>query len=907
MKHKIAQVNWPIILPILTMFVGILVLIGWAYDIEFFKSVIPNETTMKANTAVGMILCSLAVICLAIGSRSKLFKLAIIVQSLIVIALAVLTLLAYLLQIDLGFHQLLFKDMENTLNPGRMSPTTAFCFLNMGIALLLALPGKGIYLKKPISAALCTTVMIIAGLVFFSYIPVVLFDFHVLNYANMGIHTALLFLLLSLSVLIILKKESDFHWTLNRSITGGCILLLMALIVISLTFYNFIYQIKKSNAEMITTRKTMKALNGVLISLQYYDMNEANLDNRGQNQKQISKHFDNAYQFIAHNDYKKIKMDKLKSLIAEKMDLADKTNRDKEAAINNQIRENLNQLQSEEAKIFSIQELKHDILLNQALLLSPLGIFLSISMLSIGLFLLNSNLIERKKIKANQKQLADIVASSDDGILSTDLNSIVTSWNAGAAEIFGYTANEMIGQSILTLIPTDRVTEETEIIKKISQGQKIEHFETLRKRKDGKPIEVSMTVSPIKDADNKIIGASNIVRDVTEKKHLELQLRQSQKLSAIGQLTGGISHDFNNLLGIILGNLDLLERSVANNEEALKRVKNALNAATRGADLTKRLLAFSRRQHLNPTPTVLADSINNVVEMATRVLGSNIKISCHLDTSIPPAMIDATELESALLNLSINARDAMPNGGQLIFSTKLLVLDSNYLAVQSGEIKPGSYACISVTDTGEGIPPENLERVFEPFFTTKERGKGTGMGLSMVYGFIKQSGGIIRIYSEVGHGTTISLYLPFANNGDLKVEKATTPIAQPSKFTGKVLAVDDETDLLEIASIYLKDMGFDVLHATDGKSALATLEREPDIKLLVTDIIMPGGINGIELAKRARLIKQDLVVVYTSGFPAETLSDKSAPIEEVLINKPYNRELFITTVSQAMNKIKIGN
>lgn len=803
MEHIKSSSRYPILFAAISMLIGLSVLIGWAFDISILKTMLPNQLTMKVNTAIGMILCGLAIIGLSSHSRSVLLRWAITISGILILVEALLTLSEYLFQVDFGFQQLLFTDTTtlhgtNIIHEGRMSPTSAFCFLMMGIAILLSLPERKGYLKKPISAALSTTVVFISGIVFITFIPNLLFNTQLFRFSGMGFHTSLSFLLLGLSILILLKQEGHFSWTLNTSLTIGCLAWLFSLLLI----------------------------------LSAYD--------------------------------------KL-----------------------------LGQIEGEESSISVSNEVQMTTLSSQLRMLAPLGIFASIAMMTIGIFIINSNALERRRIMAKQKQLAEIVEFSDDGIIGKDLNSMVTSWNTGAERIFGYSAQEMIGQSITILIPPDRLEEEAQIISKVKQGENIDHFETVRIRKDGKPIDISVTVSPIKNEKNEIIGASKIARDITEKKHLENQLRQSQKLSAIGQLTGGVAHDFNNLLGIILGNMDLLERNLTGNEEGLKRVKNTLNAATRGADLTKRLLAFSRMQHLNPTPTVLADCINNVVEMATRILGGNIEIICKLDPSIPSAMIDATELENALLNLAINARDAMPNGGTLVFTTKLLNLDENYLSVQAGEIQPGTYAGISVTDTGEGMPPEIIEHVFEPFFTTKERGKGTGMGLAMVYGFIKQSGGVVRIYSEVHKGTTFSLYLPLANASDIKKEEGEELIAQQT-FSGKALVVDDEMDLLEIASVYLNEMGFEILHATNGDRALEIIQQMPDIDLLVTDIIMPGGINGTELAKKARQLRPDMAVVLTSGFPAETLSDKSKNIEEILINKPYSRDLFASKISRAM-------
>lgn len=519
---------------------------------------------------------------------------------------------------------------------------------------------------------------------------------------------------------------------------------------------------------------------------------------------------------------------------------------------------------------------------------------------AIGTASIGEDITERKGIDVTRARLAAIVESSEDAIVGKDINGIVTDWNAGATKVFGFSADEMVGHPLLPLLPPDRLHEEEQILNRIKRGEIIEHLETVRKRKDGKQIDVSITVSPIRDAANKIIGASKIARDITEQKNLEQQLRQSQKMEAMGQLTGGIAHDFNNLLGVVLGNLDLLERLVAGNEAAVKRVQNAQKAAMRGADLTRRMLVFSSRQSLNPAPTSLDESIQNMIEMAARALGPEIKITTNLDQSVPPVLVDATGLENVLLNLAVNARDAMPDGGSLNISTQLSDLEETYPPVQAEDLKPGRYARITVSDTGQGMSRETLEHVFEPFFTTKPRGKGTGLGLAMVYGFVKQSGGTVRIYSELGHGTTVSFYLPLAE-GTLSPTTAAAASTPQATTGGTVLVVDDEVDLLEIAAAYLEEMGYRVFLATDGARALEVLAREPGIELLLTDVIMPGGMNGVELARKVRQLKPGVKIVYSSGFPSDALAERSGTqVDGPLLYKPYQRNDFAAAIRRAM-------
>jgi PAS domain S-box-containing protein len=508
---------------------------------------------------------------------------------------------------------------------------------------------------------------------------------------------------------------------------------------------------------------------------------------------------------------------------------------------------------------------------------------------------------QQKQDQARKALLASIVEFSEDAIIGRNDQGIVISWNAAAERIFGYTADEMIGQSILRLVPGDLVDEETEFLERIKQGKAIEHIETQRKGKNGTIMHVSLAISPLRDANAKITGASTIARDLTTTRQLQQQLRKSQKMDAVGQLTGGIAHDFNNLLAVIVGNLDLAECMVSDNPIVSKRLQTAQKAAARGADLTRRLLAFSSRDEFKPVPTILADSIRNTIELATGTLGSKIKITAKLDESLPAVFVDPAGLENALLNLVVNARDAMPEGGSLTITCQLTHVKEDYSSVKVGELKPGRYASVSITDTGIGMPRETLERAFEPFFTTKPRDKGTGLGLAMVYGFVKQSGGTVHLSSEIGFGTTVTIYLQLAQGGASAPEEVVEQrAANPSR--GKVLVVDDEVDLLNIAYGYLEEMGYTVFRATDGASALKIIERERDIDLVVTDVIMPGGLNGAELVQRIRQLLPEIKTIYSSRFPDSAVAERIGnEVDALLLRKPYQRAEFDSIVRRTFN------
>jgi PAS domain S-box-containing protein len=521
--------------------------------------------------------------------------------------------------------------------------------------------------------------------------------------------------------------------------------------------------------------------------------------------------------------------------------------------------------------------------------------------MQLAIVIAQARLHERVKRQAERMRLfSTAVESSADAILTETLDGIITGWNPAAERFYGFAAGEAVGQRSALIVPADRQDELRTIGEQLRRGERIEPFETIRVQKDGTRIDVALTMSPVTVPGGGILGVSAIARDITAQKQLHEQLRHAQKMEAIGQLTGGLAHDFNNMLGVIVGNLDLLEDAVGEHAVARKRIQTAQRAALRAADLTRRLLAIARRQHLNPAPTGVNALITELLEMLPRTLGPDIQMATQLAADVPPAQIDPAGLENALLNLAINARDAMPGGGTLTLATQRVQLDATYPPVKAGEIVAGTYVWIAVSDTGHGMAREVLAQVFEPFYTTKPRDKGTGLGLAMVYGFVKQSSGHIRIYSELGHGTSVHLYVPIAEAAaPPALDTTASPLTAPGR--GTVLVVDDEVDLLEVAVTYLEEMGFTALSAVDGPSALEVVARTPALDLLLTDVVMPGGMNGVALAQQIRQQHPDVTVIYASGFPSSALAEHSQlHVDGPLVNKPYRKEQLTAAVQQAL-------
>lgn len=388
--------------------------------------------------------------------------------------------------------------------------------------------------------------------------------------------------------------------------------------------------------------------------------------------------------------------------------------------------------------------------------------------------------------------------------------------------------------------------------------------------------------------------------DVTEQQAIEAQLREAQKMDAIGKLTGGLAHDFNNLLQVIGGNLQLLTKDVAGNERAEARLRNALIGVSRGTKLASQLLAFGRRQPLAPKVVNLARLIRNMDDMLRRALGEAVDLETVAGGGLWNTFVDPVQLETALLNLAINARDAMQGRGKLTIEAGNASLDDKY-AARHMDVMPGQYVMVAVTDTGTGIAPEILEKVFDPFFTTKPEGQGTGLGLSMVHGFVKQSGGHVKIHSELGQGTTVRVYLPRSRQVEDTLTEVETGSAQGG--TERVLIVEDDEEVRAIAADMLSELGYSVLKAKDADAASAIIESGIAIDVLFTDVVMPGKLQSSELGRKAQQRLPQIAVLFTSGYTDNAIVHGDRLDEGVdLLSKPYTREELARKLRQILRK-----
>ncbi|MGY3451603.1 PAS domain S-box protein [Bradyrhizobium sp. USDA 4353] len=629
---------------------------------------------------------------------------------------------------------------------------------------------------------------------------------------------------------------------------------------------------------------------------------------------------------------------------------------------------------------------------------------------------------DRARFIARERLFSAVIESSNDAVITLTLHGKITSWNRAAEQLFGYPADEALGNDIGLIVPAERRFEVDRILDKMGAGEKIEHHETMRRHKDGHEIEVSLSVSPILDARGAVIGASKVARDIseskrtrnaltreteerrrifetsqdlilvadsrgnlmqvspsarailgylpeemvgrnasdfvyppeleavrsqmrdcrrgrdvhnfeaqllhkegrgvvlnwmanwsdpvqrhffvgrdlTEKRAAEAQFRQAQKMEAVGQLTGGVAHDFNNILTVITGSISILADAVAERPELASVAKLIDDSADRGAHLTRQLLAFARKQPLQPVDLDVNALMNETAALLRPTLGEQIEIERILSTDPCTALADPNQLATGIVNLALNARDAMPQGGKLTLETANVTLDQDY-AEANTEVVVGDYVMIAVSDTGCGIPPAYLDKVFDPFFSTKGVGKGTGLGLSMVFGFVKQSGGHIKIYSEVGHGTSIKLYLP--RSASAPRGAAEQHASDTSGGNETILIVEDDPMVRQHVMTQVASLGYTTLAAANAAEALDVLEQHPEIDLLFTDVIMPGAMNGRQLADAARARRPSLRTLFTSGYTENAIVHHGRLDAGVLLlAKPYRKPELARMIRIALDR-----
>jgi PAS domain S-box-containing protein len=459
--------------------------------------------------------------------------------------------------------------------------------------------------------------------------------------------------------------------------------------------------------------------------------------------------------------------------------------------------------------------------------------------------------------------------------------------NAAGEKLIGRHRSDILGATERELFPPEEAAAVIEANRSVIASGRPRSFTERRLTSAAGVRMVETRMVPVTNASGQPTLVLAIVRDVTDAKARDEQVRQLQRMDAIGRLTGGVAHDFNNLLAIIHGNSELLRAGLEDGSESAEMADDVIGAADRGAELVRRLLAFARMQHLEPEAVDLNARLANILGLLQRSLGENVSVRVKSGKDLWRAIVDPTQVDDALVNLAINARDAMPGGGALTIETRNAVLDDDY-AAHHVEVTPGDYVMLAVSDTGAGMPPEVIARAFEPFFTTKLEGQGTGLGLSQVFGWIKQSGGHIKIYSEVGHGTTIKLYLPRAEAK--RVEDAPRSAAVTPRGDETILVVEDNPNVRKTVIRQLRDLGYETVEADGGATAMKLVREGIRFDLLLTDVIMPGGITGYQLADELRRSRPDLRVLFTSGY-TELAAPVDGPVRnDPLLSKPYRKQ-----------------
>ena len=908
---------------------GSAVLAAWFFDLPVLKGIDPDWATMKPNTALSFLLAGSALWLLAPAEPAPARRLAGRLGAVAVAAIALLTIAAYAFDYDLGIDQLLFVDPTTTLYPGRPAPTTAGLFLSIAIALLL--------LRTP-RTRLGVLIDLLAGVVVAgAYLAIIGYLYHapalytVPGYSSMALHTAIGHLLLGASVFLAQPDRGLMRLIRSPRAAGATARRLLPVAILAPVLLGYLEpQAVKLGLLPPAAADLLLVITFVATFAATILWSVARVDKVDAERRRL--------ELAGRLADEQAKADKrFRSLLESAPDATIVADPQGRIILVNAQGEQLFGYAREEMvgelvemilpERFRADHVGHRSAFHRAPQFRPMGsgrdltgrrkdgtefpVEVSLSPVETDDGMLISatirdssarrqreaELVEaRAGAEAAARRIQTLIEATPLAILELDRNECVLSWNLAAEKMFGWRAEEVIGRKLPT-IPEDRRGELALLLEASAAAAPLQGFETRRRRKDGSMIDVSVWNAPRRDASGAVDGMIGIAADITEQKRIEEHLRQSQRLKAVGQLTGGIAHEFNNLLQTILGNLDLLGDRLHGQRDAVEILERVIRAGTRGAELTHQLLAFSRRQPLRPEPFSPKDELRGLENLVRATIGAQYTIRVDVPAEISRALADTTQLDNAILNLVINSRDAMVDGGTIIIRAENVMLESD--RARDLDVAPGRYVAIEVTDTGMGMSPEVLAHAAEPFFTTKAIGKGTGLGLSMVHGFVKQSGGAMEIVSALGKGTTVRLLLPTTTEiADQQAVKPRPRLVGVRNVT--VLVVEDEPDVLGTAAAMLRSLGYGVIEAADGPAALAALQQAGPVDVLFTDVILPKGMSGRDLARVAQAHQPELKVIYTSGYNENVIVHDGVLDEGVtLVRKPYSKEDLLAAIDNA--------
>ncbi len=488
--------------------------------------------------------------------------------------------------------------------------------------------------------------------------------------------------------------------------------------------------------------------------------------------------------------------------------------------------------------------------------------------------------------------LAAIVESSVDAIISKNADGVILSWNQGAERVYGYAAQDVIGKSMTILLPPDKLNEEHDILARLRKGEHVSHFETVRVRKDGSPIHVSLTISPVRASDGTVIGASHVARDVTERRKLEEQLREAQKLESLGVLAAGIAHDFNNMLTGILGNASIMAEILPVSSPVDPMLREITAASQRLSDLTRQLLAYAGKGTFVVGPVSLSDLVREISALVRASVPREVQVRLKLDQNLPSIHADSSQIQQVIMNLIVNGAEAIPAGesGTVTVTTTLQNVDEQYskTVFSPDDIRPGQFVCLEVHDTGKGMSEETLARIFEPFFTTKA--KGRGLGLAAVLGIIRSNGGGLKVYSGLGRGTTFKVLFPAVGGASVGNSAVTAQnnLHPELRGQGTILVIDDEASVRGVVKNGLELYGYSVIVSEGGEQGLRAFEdRSSEIRAVLLDLSMPN-MGGEEVFRRLRTLRPDVRVILSSGYgDSEALAQFAGKGLSGFLKKPF--------------------